>query len=83
MVLFVRIYVLRGFPASAYREYASPKTLVRPWSEQKLLIYELETHRAYFAIVDGRELIIGWLIHLKQDFFLIIFNTIGINIRRK
>jgi len=30
MALFARICVLRGFPAAAYREYASPKTLVRP-----------------------------------------------------
>jgi len=53
MALFARICVLRGFPAAAYREVASPKTLVRPCSGQKLLIYELETHRAFFTIVDG------------------------------
>ena len=28
MALFARICVLRGFPAVAYREYDSPKTLV-------------------------------------------------------
>ncbi len=56
MALFARICVLRGFPAAAYREYASPNTLVRPRSEQKLLIYELETHRAHFIIVDGHYL---------------------------
>ena len=27
MALFARICVLRGFPAAAYRKYASPKTL--------------------------------------------------------
>jgi len=36
--------VLRGFPSTEYDLYASTKTLVRPCSSEKLLIYELETH---------------------------------------
>jgi hypothetical protein len=36
--------VLREFPSAAYSEYASTKTLVRPCSSKKFLIYELKTY---------------------------------------
>jgi len=42
MALFPRLCVLRRFPAAA--------------SEQKMLIYELETHRAHLTRVDGHPL---------------------------
>ena len=35
--------VLRGFAFAEYDMYASTKTLVRPCSSEKRLIYELET----------------------------------------
>ena len=44
MALFPMSGVLRGFPSAAYAMYASTKTLVRPCSSKKSLIYELETY---------------------------------------
>ncbi len=44
MALFSMSGVLRGFPSAEYHLYASTKTLVRPCSSKKLLIYELETY---------------------------------------
>jgi hypothetical protein len=43
MALFPVSGVLRGFPSAEYDVYASTKTLVRPCSSEKLLIYESET----------------------------------------
>jgi hypothetical protein len=43
MALFPPSGVLRGFPAAAYTQYASPQTLVRPCSTKKLLISEVVT----------------------------------------
>jgi len=39
MVFFPLDFVLRGFPGCGVQTYASPKTLVRPWSAKKILIY--------------------------------------------
>jgi hypothetical protein len=43
MALFPLSVVLRGFSPATYEKYASASTLVRPCSEQKVLISELET----------------------------------------
>jgi hypothetical protein len=43
MAIFPLNGVLRGFPAAAYKKYASPEILVRPCSAKKLLISELDT----------------------------------------
>jgi hypothetical protein len=43
MALFPLSGVLRGFSPATYENYASASTLVRPCSEHKMLIYELET----------------------------------------
>jgi hypothetical protein len=48
----------RGFPAAAYRRTPScpaswgPQTLVRPLSEQKLFISELDTHSVHFYCMN-------------------------------
>ncbi len=44
MALFPLSGVLRGFPPATYEKYVSAQTLVRPCSEKKLLICELETN---------------------------------------
>jgi hypothetical protein len=49
--------VLRGFPPSTYRRTPRAKTLVRPCSSKKYLIYELDTHRVHFGFVDGHYLL--------------------------
>ena len=54
MALFALFGVLRGFSVAAYSTYASPQTLVRPWSGQKLLISALDTPIIYFKVVDMR-----------------------------
>jgi hypothetical protein len=56
MALFPLSCVLRGFPAAAYRKYASPKILVRPCSTKKPLIYELDTLCTLYECVDGHKL---------------------------
>ena len=43
MALFPLSGVLRGFPPATYLMYASVKNLVRPCSEEKWLISELDT----------------------------------------
>ena len=48
--------VLRGFPSAEYDLYASTKTLVRPCSSEKLLIYELET----YLVPNTCYVIYGW-----------------------
>jgi len=48
--------VLRGFAFSEYDLYASTKTLVRPCSSEKLLIYELKTYR----VPNTCYVIYGW-----------------------
>jgi len=50
MALFPMSGVLRGFSPAAYLKYASAKTLVRPCSSKKFLIYELETYFNYLFI---------------------------------
>ena len=62
MALFPLSGVLRGFPAAAYRKYASPKTLVRPCSTKKWLIYELDTDSAKYEFVDEHYLSVFQLI---------------------
>jgi hypothetical protein len=61
MALFPMSGVLRGFPSAEYYLYASTKTLVRPCSSEKLLIYELETYRVPDTcyVIDGWALSIG------------------------
>ncbi len=53
--------VLRGFSSAEYDLYASTKTLVRPCSSEKLLIYELETYPApptpVTLFMDGNQLV--------------------------
>jgi len=44
MALFSLSGVLRGFTSAKYEKYVSTYTLVRPCSEKKLLISELETY---------------------------------------
>ena len=53
MALFPLSVVLREFPAAVYRKYTSPKTLVRPCSMKKWLIYELDTDCVENEFVDG------------------------------
>ena len=48
--------VLRGFPSAEYHLYASTKTLVRPCSSEKFLIYELET----YPVPNTCYVICGW-----------------------
>jgi len=48
--------VLRGFPSAEYHLYASTKTLVRPCSSEKLLIYELET----YPVPNTCYVVYGW-----------------------
>jgi hypothetical protein len=43
-------------PSAEYHLYASTKTLVRPCSSKKLLIYELET----YAVPNTCHVIYGW-----------------------
>ena len=43
MALFLLSGILRGFPPATYLMYASVKTLVRPCSEEKWHISELDT----------------------------------------
>ncbi len=56
MVFFTLDSVLRGFPAAAYTEYASPQTLVRPCPPQKILISELDIFKCHNLIADGHYL---------------------------
>ncbi len=56
MALFTMSGVLRGFPSAEYDLYASTKTLVRPCSSEKLLIYELET----CPVPNAYNAICGW-----------------------
>ncbi len=50
--------VLRGFPSAEYDMYASTKTLVRPCSSEKLLIYESET----YPVPNTCYVICGWAV---------------------
>ncbi len=52
MVFFALDGVLRGFPVATYTEYASPQTLVRPCSTQKIRISELDTLEYHYLVVD-------------------------------
>jgi len=54
MVFFALYGVLRGFPVATYTEYASPQTLVRPCTTQKIRISELDTLDYQCLVVDGR-----------------------------
>jgi hypothetical protein len=67
--------VLRGFPSAEYHLYASTKTLVRPCSSKKLLIYELET----YAAPNTCQGIYGWALTSNQAslFCLRAFTTHG------
>ena len=56
MALFTMSGVLRGFAPAEYDLYASTKTLVRPCSSEKLLIYELET----YPVPNACNAICGW-----------------------
>ena len=60
MAFFPMSGVLLGFPSATYFVYASTKTLVRPCSSKKLLIYELETYLVLIVLqgIYGRTLII-------------------------
>ena len=53
MAFFPLDYVLRGFPAAAYIQYASPQTLVRSCPAKKIHIYELDTQQCNQIIADG------------------------------
>jgi hypothetical protein len=55
MALFLPSVVLRGFPAAAYIEYASPQILVRPCSTKKILISELDTNFAWAKSRPGKK----------------------------
>ncbi len=62
--------VLRGFPPSTYRRTPLAKTLVRPCSSKKFLIYELET--TYSILLDGYQRgHIGVFLVAVMFFFLI------------
>ena len=67
MALFTLSGVLRGFPSAEYDLYASTKTLVRPCSSEKLLIYELET----YPVPNACNAICGWTLG-------VLFRLIGI-----
>ena len=56
MAFFPLSGVLRGFPPATYLMYASVKTLVRPCSEEKLLISELDTAKYVSSFPDGHSL---------------------------
>jgi hypothetical protein len=49
MALFPMSCVLRRFPFAAYHMYASTKTLVRPCSSKKALIYEMQIWIMFFV----------------------------------
>ncbi len=53
MVFFALYSVLSGFPVATYTEYASPQTLVRPCTTQKIHIYELDSLECHYLFVDG------------------------------
>jgi len=53
MAIFPMSGVLRGFPPSTYRRMPRAKTLVRPCSSKKYLIYELETTQCSNVFMDG------------------------------
>ena len=58
--------VLRGFPSAEYDLYASTKTLVRPCSSEKLLIYELET----YPVPNACNAICGWTLSKTANPFM-------------
>jgi len=65
--------VLRGFPSAEYDMYASTKTLVRPCSSEKVLIYELET----YLVPNTCYVIYGWaLTNYKNSRFVKELQTI-------
>jgi hypothetical protein len=55
MALFPLSGVLRGFSPATYEKYASASTLMRPCSEHKMLIYELETDACapFLILIQG------------------------------
>ena len=53
MVFFPLDCVLRGFPAAAHVQCASPQNLVRSCPKKKIHIYELDTHPLHQLLVDG------------------------------
>jgi hypothetical protein len=58
MAFLVLLGVLRGVTAAVYRPTPScpaslgPQTLEWPWSEQKLLIYEMDNQYVHFEFRD-------------------------------
>jgi hypothetical protein len=53
MAIFPLNGVLRGVPPAKYQVYVSAQPLVRPCSEKKYLISELDTESFYPNVVDG------------------------------
>jgi hypothetical protein len=54
MAIFPLSGVLRGVPPAKYQVYVSAQPLVRPCSEKKHLISELDTQSFHRNIVDGQ-----------------------------
>jgi len=70
MAIFPLSGVLRGVPPAKYQVYVSAQPLVRPCSEKKYLIYELDTQSFHRNIVDGHKLTTTVPIRLDDITFL-------------